>query len=59
MAADPLLLLGAAGQLGHELSIRLQQAGYAVTAFTRQQLDVSDLNAVRSTINAFRPRWTF
>ena len=57
MAADPLLLLGAAGQLGHELSLGLQQAGYAVTAFTRQQLDVSKLDAVRRTVNDLKPRW--
>jgi dTDP-4-dehydrorhamnose reductase len=57
MAADPLLLLGAAGQLGRELLPRLQQAGYAVTAFTRQQLDVSNLSAVRRTVNDLKPRW--
>ena len=57
MAADPLLLLGAAGQLGRELLPKLQQAGYAVTALSRQQLDVSDLDAVRRTLNALRLRW--
>ena len=57
MAADPLLLLGAAGQLGRELLPKLQQAGYAVTALSRQQLDVSDLDAVRRSLNALRPRW--
>lgn len=57
MAADSLVLLGAAGQLGHELCISLEQAGYAVTAFTRQQLDISDLASVRQTLKQLQPRW--
>ena len=57
MAADSLLLLGAGGQLGQELLPRLQKAGYAVTALGRQQLDVSDLQAVRRVLQTLKPRW--
>ena len=57
MAAEQVLLFGAAGQLGHELNLRLQTAGYAVTALGRQQLDVSDLAAVRDRVRQLQPRW--
>ncbi len=57
MAAKQVLLFGAAGQLGHELSLRLQTAGYAVTALSRQQLDFSDLPAVREQVRQCQPRW--
>jgi dTDP-4-dehydrorhamnose reductase len=57
MAAEQVLLFGAAGQLGHELNLRLQTAGYAVTALSRQQLDFSDLPAVRELVRQCQPRW--
>ncbi|MSQ64854.1 MAG: dTDP-4-dehydrorhamnose reductase [Limnohabitans sp.] len=57
MAAEQVLLLGAAGQLGHELNLCLKSAGYAVTALGRQQLDVSDLPAVRERVRQCQPRW--
>ena len=57
MAAEQVLLFGAVGQLGHELNLRLQTAGYAVTALSRQQLDFSDMPAVRERVKQCQPRW--
>jgi dTDP-4-dehydrorhamnose reductase len=55
--ANEVLLLGAAGQLGQELLPRLQQVGYNVTALSRPQLDVSDLEAVNRTLESLKPTW--
>jgi len=57
MAAEQVLLFGATGQLGHELNLSLQTAGYAVTALSRQQLDFSDLPAVSERVRQCQPRW--
>jgi dTDP-4-dehydrorhamnose reductase len=57
MAGDRVLLLGAAGQLGHELGLCLQRTDYAVTALTRHELDLSDLLAVRQHLRQVQPRW--
>lgn len=56
MAPSGVLLLGAAGQLGHELHKTLHAIGH-VTALTRTQLDLSDAQAVRACVLAHHPRW--
>jgi dTDP-4-dehydrorhamnose reductase len=54
MALDGVLLFGAAGQLGHELASRLHVLG-PVTALTRQDIDLSNADALRSLLQAQRP----
>jgi dTDP-4-dehydrorhamnose reductase len=54
MALDGVLLFGAAGQLGHELTSRLHVLG-PVTALTRQDIDLSNAAALRSLLQAQRP----
>ena len=54
MALDGVLLFGAAGQLGHELASRLHVLG-AVTALTRQDIDLSNAAALRSLLQAQQP----
>jgi dTDP-4-dehydrorhamnose reductase len=39
------------------LNLRLKTASYAVTALSRQQLDFSDLPAVRERVRQCQPRW--
>ncbi len=56
MAPSGVLLLGAAGQLGHELHQTLHAIGH-VTALTRTELDLSDAQAVRACVLAHHPRW--
>ena len=57
MAADRVLLLGAAGQLGHELAARLQHPNYELTALTRKELDLSDLDALKPWVEQLKPHW--
>jgi dTDP-4-dehydrorhamnose reductase len=56
MALKGVLLLGAAGQLGHALRTPLQVFG-DVAALTRAELDLSDAQAVRACVLAHQPRW--
>ncbi len=51
-----ILLLGATGQLGAELLCALTPLGQVHTP-GRAQLDLTQLAAVRSTIETLRPRW--
>lgn len=44
------LVTGAGGMLGRDLTERVQAAGIEVTALTRQQLDITDADAVRAAI---------
>ena len=57
MAAEPVLLLGAAGQLGHELWQALQQAGQPVVAWTRADIDVSHVSELKERVTQLKPRW--
>ncbi len=53
MSDRPILLLGAAGQLGRDLARVL--AGPRLVALTRQDLDVADAGAVERTLAAIAP----
>lgn len=57
MAAERVLLLGAAGQLGHELAARLQQTPFEWTALTRREVDFSELDALKPLIEQLKPHW--
>ena len=57
MAAEPVLILGAAGQLGHALCQALIASGRSVVAWTRADIDVSQLSALRERIAQLKPRW--
>jgi dTDP-4-dehydrorhamnose reductase len=57
MAAKRVLLLGAAGQLGHELAARLQHPDYELTALTRRELDLSELDALKPVVEQLKPHW--
>jgi len=50
-----LLLTGAAGMLGHDVTAAATRAGHDVTPLTRQDLDVRDAHATRVAIAAARP----
>ena len=57
MAAEPVLVLGATGQLGHALCQALIASGRSVVAWTRADIDVSQLSALRERIAQLKPRW--
>ena len=57
MATEPVLLLGAAGQLGLALKQALEQAAYPVVAWTRADIDVSHLSKLKERMSQFKPRW--
>lgn len=57
MAAEPVLLLGAAGQLGHALFQALQLAGQPVVAWTRADIDFSHLSELKERVTQLKPRW--
>ena len=48
-----ILLTGAAGQLGRQ--IQAQGRGHAITALTRQDLDIANLAGVREAVRAHKP----
>ncbi|HEX3862307.1 MAG TPA: dTDP-4-dehydrorhamnose reductase [Stellaceae bacterium] len=50
-----LLVLGAGGQVGHELRRRAWPAGFDVAAFTRSEVDISDSAAVLAAVTRTRP----
>jgi dTDP-4-dehydrorhamnose reductase len=54
MSRPTVLVLGAHGQLGHELS-RLLPAHGEVTALDRSQLDLADADAIRTALRSQRP----
>jgi dTDP-4-dehydrorhamnose reductase len=56
MALEGVLLFGAAGQLGHELASRLPALG-PVTALSRQDIDLSNVDALRSLLQTRKPAW--
>lgn len=50
-----VLLTGAGGQLGLELSGTLPRAGHEVVSLTKDRLDISDAGAVDQALKAHRP----
>lgn len=50
-----VLLAGAAGQVGLELSKLLPEKGHSVVALTREDLDITDRTAVRQAIESSSP----
>lgn len=50
-----ILVTGAAGLLGGELTRRLPLRGHDVTALARADLDITDADAVRRALSAVRP----
>ncbi|NDC61027.1 MAG: dTDP-4-dehydrorhamnose reductase [Betaproteobacteria bacterium] len=56
MALNGVLLFGAGGQLGHELHQRLHALG-EVSALTRADIDLADLQALRACVWRHQPRW--
>lgn len=50
-----VLVTGAGGQLGRELSRLLPDRGYDIAAFTRAELDVTDLEAVERVLEEHAP----
>ena len=52
--SSPLLVIGAAGQVGHELTRELMPRG-GVVPVTRRECDLGDLNALRSLVRSVMP----
>lgn len=52
-----VLVTGAGGMLAHAVVPALETAGHVVTACTRAQLDVTDLEALRRGVREARPDW--
>jgi dTDP-4-dehydrorhamnose reductase len=50
-----LLVTGAAGMLGRDVTAAAARAGHDVTPLSRRELDVADAAAVRAAIDAARP----
>jgi dTDP-4-dehydrorhamnose reductase len=50
-----LLVTGAAGMLGRDVTAAAARAGHAVTPLSRRELDVCDAAAVRAVVAAARP----
>jgi dTDP-4-dehydrorhamnose reductase len=50
-----IVITGAAGQLGADLSRELQSRGHIVTPLTRAELDVTDAAQMRRTLSAAEP----
>lgn len=51
----PILLTGAGGQVGYEVNRLAQEKKYALTALSRQQLDIGDDQAVAQVISRLQP----
>lgn len=51
----PILLTGAGGQVGYEVNRLARDKRYALTALTRQQLDIGDHQAVEQIISRLQP----
>jgi dTDP-4-dehydrorhamnose reductase len=54
-SAMRLLVTGAAGMLGSDVTAAAARAGHDVTPLSRRQLDVADAAAVRAAVKAARP----
>lgn len=55
MTKASILLTGAGGQVGYEVNRLAAARGCALTALTRQQLDIGDAEAVEQIVSRFRP----
>jgi dTDP-4-dehydrorhamnose reductase len=53
--SGPILLFGARGQVGHELSGLARARGVALTALGRDEADICDADAVNARVAATRP----
>ena len=55
--SEPLrwMILGAGGQLGHAFSSKLNDSRFEFCAFTRAELDVTDIDQVGGVINSYKP----
>ena len=55
-----ILITGAGGQLGRELTTELaRRGGHDVLALSRAELDITDGQAVRDRWDEFQPQWCF
>jgi dTDP-4-dehydrorhamnose reductase len=50
-----LMVTGAGGMLGHDVTRAAEQAGHEVVALTREELDITDATAVEDAVIAERP----
>lgn len=50
-----LLITGAKGQLGQDLTKVFSNSGYEVIAYDIEELDITDLDAVRDAVNELKP----
>ncbi len=49
------LILGGRGQLGREFSRLLEDGGIAYAAYDLQEVDISDIDEMKSAVSAFKP----
>lgn len=52
-----ILITGANGQLGSDLVDLIDSSLYEVAAFTKQDLDITDYQAVEETVRRIKPDW--
>lgn len=52
-----ILITGANGQLGTDLVDLIDSSLYEVAAFTKQDLDITDYQAVEETVHRIKPDW--
>lgn len=50
-----VLVTGARGQLGQDLMILLRERGYDAFGFSREELDITDMEKVKETFTSIRP----
>lgn len=50
-----VIVTGAKGQLGVDMVISLERQGYQVFGFSRQEMDVTDLNQVKEVVQSIAP----
>lgn len=50
-----VLVTGARGQLGQDLMILLRERGYDAFGFSREELDITDMEKVKKTFTSIRP----
>lgn len=49
------MIVGASGQLGHELQRLLNEQNIAFDALTEKELDITDLDAVKAKVTELQP----
>lgn len=50
-----ILLIGKSGQLGSEIDKQSAERGYAIHSFGHEELDITDINKVKSEIESYGP----